>query len=192
MGMRLQSSALPWPCRQSGTAVPTTDRISSPGQGLLAICNGHGEDLITLRILEAIHQQEPRLPLDVLPLVGQGRAFEGAIGEGWLQRIGPSAALPSGGFSNQSLSGMISDITAGLPLLSWHQWRLVRRRARKGQMLLAVGDLLPLLMAHCSGAIFGFIGTPKSDYTWRSGPGHNISDHYHRLKEVNGIHGSGR
>jgi uncharacterized protein (TIGR03492 family) len=37
--------------------------------------------------------------------------------------------------------------------------------------VLAVGDLLPLLMAWGSGATYGFIGTPKSDYTWASGPG---------------------
>ena len=46
----------------------------------------------------------------------------------------------------------------------------------------AVGDLLPLLMAWSSGQRFGFIGTPKSDYTWSSGPGRHLSDLYHRLK----------
>ena len=30
--------------------------------------------------------------------------------------------------------------------------------------------------------MFGFIGTPKSDYTWSSGPGKAISDFYHKLK----------
>ena len=101
---------------------------------------------------------------------------------GWLQRIGPKATLPSGGFSNQSLRGLLRDLRAGLPLLSWGQWRLVQRRAHQGRFLVAVGDLLPLLMAWASGAGFGFIGTPKSDYTWRSGPGRNLSDRYHRLK----------
>jgi uncharacterized protein (TIGR03492 family) len=46
-----------------------------------------------------------------------------------------------------------------------------------------VGDLLPLALAWSSGAPFAFIGTPKSDYTWRSGPGHNgLADGYHRCK----------
>ena len=48
--------------------------------------------------------------------------------------------------------------------------------------MLAVGDLLPLALAFSSGAPYGFIGTPKSDYTWRSGPGRSISDRYHRIK----------
>jgi uncharacterized protein (TIGR03492 family) len=146
------------------------------------LCNGHGEDLIALRILEAVHRQNPQLPLEVMPLVGKGKAFEAGVKAGWLQQIGPTANLPSGGFSNQSLNGMLRDVGAGLPLLSWGQWRLVQRRAHQGRFLVAVGDLLPLLMAWASGAGFGFIGTPKSDYTWRSGPGRNLSDRYHRLK----------
>ena len=72
----------------------------------------------------------------------------------------------SGGFSNQSLRGLVRDLAAGLPLLSWRQWQLVRRWARQGDPLLAVGDLLPLLLAWSGGGRFGFIGTPKSDYTW--------------------------
>jgi len=158
------------------------NRISDSASPLLVICNGHGEDLIALRVLEEIHGQRPRLPLEVLPLVGTGRAFDSAVNDGWLQRLGPSITLPSGGFSNQSLRGLIGDLRAGLPLLSWRQWRLSRRMARRGRVILAIGDLLPLLLARCSGAPYGFIGTPKSDYTWRSGPGQAVSDRYHQLK----------
>ena len=163
-------------------AFPSGDRISRKAPSLLVISNGHGEDLIALRILEQLRTRHPRPRLEVLPLVGNGSVFDGAIETGWLHRIGPGANLPSGGFSNQSLRGLLADLRAGLPLLSWRQWRLVRRRAREGSTVLAVGDLLPLMMAWSSGARYGFIGTPKSDYTWRSGPGHQLSDRYHRLK----------
>ena len=158
------------------------DRISRDGASLLVLSNGHGEDLIALRVLEQLRTHHPRPQLEVLPLVGVGRAFDAATQAGWLKRIGPGADLPSGGFSNQSLRGLMADLGAGLPLLSWRQWRLVRQRARKGATVLAVGDLLPLLLAWGSGARYGFIGTPKSDYTWRSGPGHQLSDRYHRCK----------
>ena len=179
----LQSSALPLGHAAAGERLlPQSDRISHGSTTLLVVCNGHGEDLIALRILEAVHRRNPQLPLEVMPLVGKGRAFEPAVKAGWLQQIGPTANLPSGGFSNQSLRGMLRDIGAGLPLLSWSQWRLVQRRARQGCFFVAIGDLLPLLMAWASGAGFGFIGTPKSDYTWRSGPGRDLSDRYHRLK----------
>ena len=39
-----------------------------------------------------------------------------------------------------------------------------------------------MFFAWSSGACFGFIGTPKSDYTWSSGPGYALSDYYHRWK----------
>ena len=179
----MQSSALPLGhAADRERPFPSGDRISHNDAGLLVVCNGHGEDLIALRVLEQLHAQCPALKLEVLPLVGQGRVFDDAIQNGWLQRIGPAAALPSGGFSNQSITGLLADLKAGLPMLSWRQWRLIGKRARAGLKLLAIGDLLPLLMAWSSGARYGFIGTPKSDYTWCSGPGQSPSDRYHRLK----------
>ena len=79
----LQSSALPLGHAAAGERlVPQSDRISHGSTALLVICNGHGEDLIALRILEAVHRRNPQLPLEVMPLVGQGRAFAGR-GEGW-------------------------------------------------------------------------------------------------------------
>lgn len=164
--------------------LPCTDRISHkmPGR-LLVLSNGHGEDLIALRVLLALHQRCPHLELAVLPLVGEGSAFAAAEQAGVLRRIGPRRQLPSGGFSNQSLTGLLRDLAAGVVGLSWHQWRLVRRWGRHGDPVLAVGDLLPLLLAWGSGAPYGFIGTPKSDYTWRSGPGSaGVAAVYHRLK----------
>ena len=153
-----------------------------PGR-LLMLSNGHGEDLIALRVLQALHRRLPELKIAVLPLVGQGAVFAGAEQAGVLQRIGPRRQLPSGGFSNQSLRGLISDLWAGVLGLSWSQWRLVRRWGRSGDPVLAVGDLLPLLLAWSSGAPYGFIGTPKSDYTWASGPGQaGLATAYHRLK----------
>ena len=179
----MQSSALPLghaAAREQPS--PSGDRISHAPGSLLFLCNGHGEDLITLRIIQAVHRRAPRRPLTVLPLVGAGRVFDAAVQQGWLTRLGPKAALPSGGFSNQSLRGLLADVRAGLPSLSWSQWQLVRRLGHERQPIVAVGDLLPLLMAWSSGAPFGFIGTPKSDYTWLSGPGRAKSDCYHRLK----------
>ncbi len=169
------------PC---GSKLPGTDRIShTMAPRLLVLSNGHGEDLIALRVLHALHRRRPELEIHVLPLVGEGGAFAAAEAAGELRRVGPRRRLPSGGFSNQSLRGLLRDLAAGVLGLSWQQWRLVRRWGRGGDPVLAVGDLLPLLLAWCSGAPYGFIGTPKSDYTWRSGPGASpLADAYHRLK----------
>ena len=135
---------------------------------LLVLSNGHGEDLIAQRVLHALRQRRPDLIVQVLPLVGLGDAFNSDEAAGHLQRLGPQLQLPSGGFSNQSLRGLARDLVAGLPLLSWRQLQLVRRWAHHGNPVLAVGDLLPLLLAWSGGGRFGFIGTPKSDHTWAS------------------------
>jgi uncharacterized protein (TIGR03492 family) len=160
---------------------------SRPLNRLLVLSNGHGEDLIAQCILRALQTRQPQLVIRVLPLVGLGEAFTNDEAEGHLKRLGPQLQLPSGGFSNQSLRGLVRDLAAGLPLLSWHQMRLVRHWAQQGAPVLAVGDLLPLLMAWGGGGRFGFIGTPKSDYTWASvapaGWGHTpLADGYHRCK----------
>lgn len=159
--------------------------MSSPR--LLVLSNGHGEDLIALRLIEALRQQAPGLEVAVLPLVGVGQAYAAAEAAGELRRIGPRQPLPSGGFSNQSLAGLLKDLAAGLPLLSWRQWRIVRRWGRQGLPILAVGDLLPLLLAWAGGGPYGFLGTPKSDHTWASpapaGWGRSpLADAYHRAK----------
>jgi len=156
-------------------------------QRLLVLSNGHGEDLIALRVLEALQRRRPELQIAVLPLVGEGHAFARAEAGGLLRRVGPRQSLPSGGFSNQSLRGLLADLAAGLPLLSWQQWRLVRAWGQSGEPILAVGDLMPLLLAWASGGAFGFIGTPKSDYTWaspmpRGWAASPLADTYHRCK----------
>ncbi len=154
---------------------------------LLVLSNGHGEDLIALRLIEALRHRAPDLEVQVLPLVGIGQAYAGAEAAGELRRVGPRQPLPSGGFSNQSLRGLLNDLAAGLPLLSWRQWRIVRRWGRQGLPILAVGDLLPLLLAWAGGGPYGFLGTPKSDHTWASpapaGWGRSpLADGYHRAK----------
>ncbi len=179
----MQSSALPLGhAAIEEDELHAADRISQGIKALLVVSNGHGEDLISLRILESLHQLHPELPLEVLPLVGDGKTFAKAISSGWLRKIGPTATMPSGGFSNQSLKGLWADLLAGLIFLFFRQWSSIRLASQEGRSILAVGDLLPLFMAWGSGSFFGFIGTPKSDYTWRSFANQAFSDYYHRLK----------
>jgi len=59
--------------------------------------------------------------------------------------------------------------------------------ARQGSPVLAIGDLLPLLLAWSGGGSFGFIGTPKSDHTWATPAPPDwaatpLADAYHRCK----------
>ena len=159
---------------------------------LLVLTNGHGEDQIALQLIEALQrrsaqQGRPPVPVVVLPLVGEGRAFAAAEARGLLQRQGPRGILPSGGFSNQSLGGLLRDLAAGMAGLSLRQWHWLRHWGRGGQPVLAVGDIWPLLLAWGSGSRFAFVGTPKSDYTWASPPplgwGRTpLADAYHGCK----------
>jgi len=176
----------PW-----GSKLPCRDRIShGMANRLLVLSNGHGEDLIALGVIRALLARRIDLELVVLPLVGDGLVYAAEEAAGRLRRIGPRRQLPSGGFSNQSLRGLCSDLAAGVLGLSWRQWQLVRTWGRSGDPVLAVGDLLPLLLAWSAGGRFGFIGTPKSDYTWASSapagwpasPWDRLADAYHRCK----------
>ncbi len=179
----LQSSALPLGhAAMSSTKNTLMDRISQTNKNVLVLSNGHGEDLIALRILEALHHLRPELRLEVLPLVGEGRAFASAIQQQWLFKRGIAQRLPSGGFSNQSARGLIADISAGLLCVTVKNWFCVQRAAKKGTVIIAVGDLLPLFFAWSSGGVYGFVGTPKSDYTWLTSKGRLLSDYYHFLK----------
>ena len=179
----LQSSALPLGHAAANEfVISTSNRISQAEQSLFFICNGHGEDTIACRIMGALHEINPDLSQEVLPIVGDGKVFAKFVREGWLTKIGTSTFLPSGGFSNQSFSGLVLDLKAGLLRSLWRQWTLVKKAVREGRKIVAVGDFLPLLLAWGSGADYFFIGTPKSDYTWTSGPRFSLSDCYHRFK----------
>jgi len=90
--------------------------------------------------------------------------------------------LPSGGFSNQSLKGFVLDLFAGFLIDNLRNFLLVKQKSKHYCKIIAVGDFLPLLYAWSSECEFSFIGTPKSDHTWSSGPGWALSDFYHKLK----------
>ena len=159
----LQSSALPLGhAAIRGLSSPSGDRISESSRPLLVLSYGHGEVLFALRILDARHRLVPQWRLKVMPLVGEGRCFQQAVDQGWLQRIGPSARLPSGGFSNQSLRGLLADLVGGLPILSFKQWICLRQERTSVAGLLAVGDLLPLLMAWTCGRTLHSSAHPKA------------------------------
>ncbi len=61
---------------------------------LLCLSNGHGEDIIAVRILQELRQISSKLNISALPLVGEGRAYFAAD----IPVIGTVQAMPSGGF----------------------------------------------------------------------------------------------
>jgi uncharacterized protein (TIGR03492 family) len=134
---------------------------------LLCLSNGHGEDAIALRILQAMQQQPDCPELAALPIVGTGQAY---IHHG-IPIVGPTQAMPSGGFVYMDGRQLMRDVRGGLLRLTQAQLQTVRDWAKSGGFVLAVGDIVPLLFAWCSGAAYAFVGTARSEYYLRDEQG---------------------
>jgi uncharacterized protein (TIGR03492 family) len=133
---------------------------------LLVLSNGHGEDIIAVRILQALQQQSNPPEIFALPLVGEGHAYQ-QLG---IPLIGSVRTMPSGGFVYMDSRQLVRDVRGGLVQLTISQIQAMRRwvssqkKLGNQQAILAVGDIVPLLFAYFSGANYAFVGTAKSEY----------------------------
>lgn len=133
---------------------------------LLVLSNGHGEDIIAVRILQALQQQSNPPDIFALPLVGEGYAYQ-QLG---IPLIGSVRTMPSGGFIYMDNRQLMRDVRGGLVQLTLSQIQAMRRwvssQKKSGNQgaVLAVGDIVPLLFAFFSGANYTFVGTAKSEY----------------------------
>ena len=178
----LQSSALPLGHAADKDSIESlNDPNSNTPHSLLIICNGHGEDVIALEIIKRLLKKIKIKNIEVLPLVGNGDIFN-CIKSNNFCKIGHLKDLPSGGFSNQSFKGFLLDLFEGFLIDIFKNFLIVRRKSKYNYKIIAVGDFLPLFFAWSSTCKFSFVGTPKSDHTWSSGPGWALSDFYHKLK----------
>jgi uncharacterized protein (TIGR03492 family) len=135
---------------------------------LLCISNGHGEDAIALPVLQELQRlSQPPESIVTLPIVGVGRAY---TSHGFAI-AGPVQTMPSGGFLNRDSRQLAGDVRGGLIKLTIGQIGAVRKWARSGGKILAVGDIVPLLFGWLSGADYAFIGTAKSEYYVRDSEG---------------------
>ncbi|OWY68037.1 hypothetical protein B7486_28045 [cyanobacterium TDX16] len=187
----------------------------APHSRLLCLSNGHGEDIIAVRIVQELQQLCPNLDIAALPIVGEGKAYT-RLG---IPLIGSVKTMPSGGFIYMDGRQLLGDIQGGLLQLTGKQLRAIRqwmkgagsreqgagrKRAEGAEevegekraggakqfthskfstphtshtshtshtphptphtLVLAVGDIVPLLFAWWSGANYAFVGTAKSEY----------------------------
>ena len=130
---------------------------------LLVLSNGHGEDIIAIRIIERLQQDISKLELAALPIVGQGYAYKNIN----IPLAGRVQQMPSGGFIYMGGKPLLQDLRGGLLQLTIEQLKLVRQWGKSGGAILAVGDIVPLLFAWLSKADYAFIGTAKSEYYLR-------------------------
>lgn len=130
---------------------------------LLCLSNGHGEDVIAVRIIEALRQKTQQLEVVALPIVGDGTAYHRSS----IPIITPAKKMPSGGFIYMDARELWRDVRGGLIALTLAQLKAVRRWGKEGGMILAVGDIVPLLFAWLSQTDYTFVGTAKSEYYLR-------------------------
>ena len=112
---------------------------------ILLISNGHGEDLsASLLGRELLNRQQW---VEALPLVGAGDAYRRA----GLGVIGRTRNFSTGGLGYTSLRGRLTELGQGqVQYLFGRIMTLIRRRRDYG-LVVAVGDLVPVLAAWLSG-----------------------------------------
>ena len=131
---------------------------------LLVLSNGHGEDIIAVRIVEQLIVDRNSLEIVALPIVGKGIAYQ----QNNIPLIGEVKQMPSGGFIYMDSNQLWRDVQGGLVQLTIKQLRVIRQFAQDGGFILAVGDVVPLLFAWLSGANYAFVGTAQSEYYLRN------------------------
>lgn len=151
-----------------GVIVETCGIWRGVGVKLLCLSNGHGEDIVAVRILRSLQEQPAAPEIAALPLVGLGQAYTKLDN---VPIVGPVQAMPSGGFVYMDGQQLWQDLRSGLVRLTWEQFKVIRDRSLRGWTILAVGDILPLLLAWLSGADYAFVGTSRSEYYIRDESG---------------------
>lgn len=134
---------------------------------LLVLSNGHGEDVIAMRIIEQLLEEGDHPSIACLPLVGKGYAYNSLN----IPMVTKPRSMPSGGFIYMDKKQFWKDFRSGLMPLLFSQYRAIKEWSKKGGFILAVGDILPLLFAWCSGANYAFVATAKSEYHLRDEDG---------------------
>jgi hypothetical protein len=127
-------------------------------KNLLFITNGHGEDIVAAKIIREIKGRN--IKIDVMPVVGHGDAFKGLK----VSFIGPKKILPSGGFGLRNYSFLIRDIFAGLLTKAYQQMKLLRKKRGRYDLVIGIGDIVPIFYSVITASPFVFVGVNKSEY----------------------------
>lgn len=125
---------------------------------ILFVSNGFGEDRIAASVAKRWDREKAELW--AMPIVGEGAALRAA----GAAIVGPTRSMPSGGFILRSPRALFADLYHGLLGLTIRQ--ILAMRGLRGQvdLVVAVGDVVPLYFAWLSGAPFVFVGCAKSDH----------------------------
>ena len=134
---------------------------------VLFLSNGHGEDLNSSQVLDALRRKYANVEVAAMPLVGEGNAYR-RLG---VEIIGPTRSLPSGGFVYMNQAKLAEDVQSGLLALVWQQIRAVRAYSQNCDLIFAVGDIVSLALARLAGRPYAaFIVSASAHYENRMKP----------------------
>ena len=114
-------------------------------KAVLLLSNGHGEDLSAAAV--GRHLQDQGIAVEALPLVGLGQAYRQA----GIPVLGPTRDFTTGGLGYTSLAARLTDLREGQFTYVLRLLGRLRRRRRQTRLVVAVGDLVPVLGAWLSG-----------------------------------------
>ncbi len=129
------------------------------------LSNGHGEDINASAIARALAQLDPEVQMGAMPTVGAGYAYR-RLG---IEIIGPTKTeIPSGGFSYAHIRWLIADIADGVLGRLWQQAVAVKQYSRDADLVLAMGDEVPIGMAALTRRpFFSFLCSTSAHYEQR-------------------------
>jgi uncharacterized protein (TIGR03492 family) len=108
---------------------------------VLLLSNGHGEDLSGALMGQEL--QTRGLQVTALPLVGHGQVYRQA----GLPVLGQTRAYSTGGLGYTSLRGRLTEILQGQVLYLLRRLALLLRVASQADLVVVVGDVVPVLAA---------------------------------------------
>ncbi len=112
---------------------------------VLLLSNGHGEDLSGALLAAAL--QRLGVAVEALPLVGHGDPYR----RQGIAVLGHTRSYSTGGLGYTSLVGQLTELIQGQVLYLLGRYALLRRHRRRYALVVAVGDIVPLLGAWLSG-----------------------------------------
>jgi uncharacterized protein (TIGR03492 family) len=127
---------------------------------ILFISNGHGEDLNGSLIVREILKIDPKINLAALPIVGEGNAYR----QVQINIIGPTQNLPSGGIFYLNHLNFIKDLFSGLIDLTIKQFSALKNFSKNCDLIVVVGDIIPIIFAWLTGSKFVAFLVSSSSY----------------------------
>ena len=115
-----------------------------PGAPILLLSNGHGEDLSGALIATELRARGYRA--EALPLVGHGRAYDQA----GIPLLGRTREYSTGGLGYTSLWGRLTEVVQGQVGYLLRRLALLFRIAHRYDLVVVVGDVLPVAAAWLS------------------------------------------